>query len=188
MGATRADGSSTRAGYSGTSTPPFVQPTSPDDRRSLIPSEGLREYWYPALPAKDVGRKKPVALRLLNEELVLFKDKNGEVQALWDYCPHRGVYLSFGDCFFEGYLSCPYHGATFDGDGECVEFITEGPDSKMVGRLRARKFPTITLKELSSSGWVKANRCRRRRTSRPSSSRARRRRSGRPTATGTATG
>ena len=133
-------------GYSGTATPPFVQPTSPDDRRSLIPSEGLREYWYPALPAKDIGRKKPVALRLLNEELVLFKDKHGEVQALWDYCPHRGVYLSFGDCFFEGYLSCPYHGATFDGDGECVEFITEGPDSKMVGRLRARKFPTITLK------------------------------------------
>ncbi len=133
-------------GYQGNRTPTFVQPVNADDRRSQIPQLGYREYWYPALPAKDVGRKKPVGLKMLGEDLVFFKDKNGEVQALWDYCPHRGVYLSFGDCFFEGYLSCPYHGATFDGDGECVEFITEGPDSKMVGRLKARKFPTVTVK------------------------------------------
>ena len=129
-------------------TPPFVQPTSPDDRRSLIPPLGLREYWYPALPAKDVGWKKPVGLKMLGTELAFFRDKQGEVQALWDYCPHRGVYLSWGDCFWKGYLSCPYHGATYDGDGECVEFITEGPDSKMVGRLKARKYPTHTLKGL----------------------------------------
>jgi phenylpropionate dioxygenase-like ring-hydroxylating dioxygenase large terminal subunit len=89
-----------------------------------------------------------VGLRLLGEDITLFRDKNGEVQALWDYCPHRGVYLSWGECFWKGYLSCAYHGATFDGDGECVEFITEGPDSKMVGQLRAKKFPTVTLKGL----------------------------------------
>ena len=118
---------------------PFVQPANPDDRRSLIPALGLREYWYPALPAGDVGWKKPVGLKILGTDLVLFRDKGGEVQALWDYCPHRGVMLSWGDCFWKGYLSCPYHGATYDGDGECVEFITEGPDSKMVGRLKARK-------------------------------------------------
>jgi len=127
-------------------TPPFVQPTSSDDVRSLIPPLGLREYWYPALPAKGVGRKKPVAVRLLGTDLVLFRDKEGEVRALWDYCPHRGVYLSWGRCYWKGYLSCPYHGATFDGNGECVEFITEGPDSRMVGRLRARAYPTQTLK------------------------------------------
>ncbi len=133
-------------GYQGDATPPFEQPTNPDDRRSLVPALGLREYWYPAVPSKDVSSKKPVGLKLLGDDLVLFKDKNGEVQALWDYCPHRGVYLSFGDCHFEGFISCAYHGATFDGDGECVEFITEGPDSKMVGRLKAKKFPTITKK------------------------------------------
>lgn len=127
-------------------TPPFVQPTSPDDRRSLIPPLGLREYWYPALPATAVGWNKPVGLRMLGTDLVFFKDQAGEVQALWDYCPHRGVYLSWGDCFWRGFLSCPYHGATFDGEGECVEFLTEGPDSKMVGRLKARKYSTRTLK------------------------------------------
>ena len=133
-------------GYQGSKTPPFVQPSNADDRRSLIPALGLREYWQPALPAKDIGWKKPVGLKISGVDLTLFRDKNGEVQALWDYCPHRGVYLSWGDCFWKGYLSCPYHGATFDGDGECVEFITEGPDSKMVGQLKARKFPTRTLK------------------------------------------
>jgi phenylpropionate dioxygenase-like ring-hydroxylating dioxygenase large terminal subunit len=133
-------------GYQGNKTPEFVPPTSADDRRSQIPPLGLREYWYPALLAKDVGWEKPVGARMLGDDLVFFRDKNGEVQALWDYCPHRGVYLSWGDSFWKGYLSCPYHGATFNGDGECVEFITEGPDSKMVGHLKAKKFPTFTVK------------------------------------------
>lgn len=124
----------------------FVQPTNPDDRRSHIPALGLKEYWYPALPAEAVGWKKPVALKMLGTDLVFFRDKQGHVQCFWDYCPHRGVELSMGDCFWKGYLTCPYHGATFDGDGECVEFITEGPDSRMVGRLKARKYPTRTLK------------------------------------------
>jgi phenylpropionate dioxygenase-like ring-hydroxylating dioxygenase large terminal subunit len=135
-------------GYQGDRPPPFVQPHDPDDRRSLIPAQGLREYWYPALPAKAVGWRKPVGLRLLGTDLVFFRDAHGEVHALWDYCPHRGVYLSLGKCVWRGYLSCAYHGATFNGKGECVEFITEGPDSKMVGRLQARTFPTRTLKDM----------------------------------------
>jgi nitrite reductase/ring-hydroxylating ferredoxin subunit len=118
------------------------------DIRPLVPSLGLREYWYPALPAKRVGRK-PLFWKMLGDELVLFRDKRGEVVALSDVCPHRGSSLSEGACFYQGFLSCPYHGATFDGEGECVAFITEGPDSKMVGRLRARKYPTGTLR-----GWV----------------------------------
>jgi phenylpropionate dioxygenase-like ring-hydroxylating dioxygenase large terminal subunit len=138
----------TAPGAPGPEPRPFVQPTDRDDRRSLIPPLGLREYWYPALPARAVGWTKPVGLRMLGEDLVFFRDTAGEVQALLDVCPHRGVALSEGDCFWQGTVSCPYHGATYNGDGECVEFITEGPDSKMVGRLRARKFPTRTLKDM----------------------------------------
>ena len=125
---------------------PWVQPANLDDRRSVIPPLGLREYWYPAVPQKDIGWKKPVGLRLLGTDVVLFRDEQGAVQALLDVCPHRGVALSWGDCFWKGFVSCPYHGGTFDGNGECVAFITEGPDSKMVGRLSARKFPTRTIK------------------------------------------
>jgi phenylpropionate dioxygenase-like ring-hydroxylating dioxygenase large terminal subunit len=133
-------------GMQGERTPPFVPTESPTDSRYGIPPKGLREYWYPALPAKAVGWKKPVALRIVSTDLVFFRDADGEVRALWDYCPHRGVYLSWGHCVWKGFVSCPYHGATFNGEGECVEFITEGPDSKMVGALKARSFPTRTLK------------------------------------------
>ena len=138
-----------RRGFQGfDSTPPFKVPDDPSDRRSRIPPTGFREYWYPALPAKDVEKNKPQMLRMLGTDVVFFKDKQGEVQALLDWCPHRAVYLSMGRCYFEGFLTCPYHGATFDGDGNCVAFLTEGPDSKMVGApgMKARKFPTVTLK------------------------------------------
>ena len=138
-----------RRGFQGfNSTPPFKVPEDPTDRRSRIPPAGYREYWYPALPAKDVKKDAPSLLRMLGTDVIFFKDKQGDVQALLDWCPHRAVYLSMGRCYFEGFVTCPYHGATFDGDGNCVAFLTEGPESKMVGApgMKARKFPTVTLK------------------------------------------
>ena len=119
-----------------------------EDPRSRIPPLGLREYWYPALAAKKV-RNKPLYWNMLGDDLVLFRDKQGEVAVLSDICPHRGASLSEGACFYRGFLSCPYHGATFDGKGGCVAFIPEGPDSKMVGNLKARTYPSRTL-----GGWV----------------------------------
>lgn len=124
----------------------FRPSVDPDDVRSNIPVTGFREYWYPAIPAKDLGTKKPIGIKLLGEDVVLFRGTDGEVKALVDVCPHRNVRLSMGDCHWKGYLSCAYHGATFDGDGNCVEFITEGPDSTMVGQLHAESLPTRTLK------------------------------------------
>ena len=59
-------------GEQGERTPPFVPAPSPVDSRHGIPPMGLREYWYPAVPAKDVGWKKPVGLRMLGTDLVLF--------------------------------------------------------------------------------------------------------------------
>jgi phenylpropionate dioxygenase-like ring-hydroxylating dioxygenase large terminal subunit len=125
---------------------PFQQPADPNDLRSKIPPLGHREYWYPALPAKDVKRDKPSVLRMLGEDLVFFWGKDGEIKALKDACPHRGAYLSLGDCFYDGTITCPYHGATFDGEGNCVAFLTEGPDSKMPGQMKAWVRPTTTVK------------------------------------------
>ena len=69
-------------GTQGNSTPPFEQPTDPDDRRTQIPALGLREYWYPALPASGVSKNKPVGLRILGEDLVFFKDKAALIPAI----------------------------------------------------------------------------------------------------------
>ena len=62
--------------------PPFEVPTAPLDRRSRIPPTGYREYWYPALPVKDVRKDRPEVLRMLGTDVVFFRDKEGEVQAL----------------------------------------------------------------------------------------------------------
>ena len=125
---------------------PFQQPTDPDDPRSRIPALGHKEYWYPALPDKDVNWKRPQVLRVLGEDLAFFRGADGQVKCQKDVCPHRGAYLSWGDNFYKGYVTCPYHGATFDGEGNCVAMLSEGPDSPMVGQMKAWPRETVTLK------------------------------------------
>lgn len=120
----------------------------PGDLRAKLPPLGLREYWYPALPESRVGRK-PLYWTLLGDELTFFRGVDGRVVAVSDICPHRGASMSRGDCHYTSTISCPYHAATFNENGDCVAFLTEGPDSKMVGNLRIRTYPTVTLR-----GWV----------------------------------
>jgi phenylpropionate dioxygenase-like ring-hydroxylating dioxygenase large terminal subunit len=113
--------------------------------RQWIPPLGLKEYWYPALEDKKV-KGKPVGLTICGIDLVFFRDRAGEVQSLWNVCPHRGGSLMHGDCHFPGTISCPYHGWTFDGEGNVLAVLPEGPDSRIPGRVLARKYPTRTLK------------------------------------------
>ena len=98
---------------------------APGDLRQLIPPLGLREYWYPALEARKV-KNKPVGLKICGEDVVFFRDRQGEVASLWNVCPHRGGSLMHGDCHFEGTISCPYHGWTFDGEGNLLAVLPEG--------------------------------------------------------------
>ncbi len=124
---------------------------SPSEMRDLVPVLGLREYWYPALRARDVGRRKPVGLKLLGEELAFFRGADGEVRAIDGVCPHRGGALSRGDCHFAGTISCPYHGWTYDERGECIAVLSEGPESAIPGKVRTKPYPTQTLKGMV---WV----------------------------------
>lgn len=105
------------------------------------PRLGFREYWYPALEQRHIGRK-PVPVTMLGEELVLFRDRDGAIVALSDWCPHRGARLSLGRCEFPGTVTCPYHGYTFDGTGQCVAGLIESPTSTFIHRLKARALPT----------------------------------------------
>ena len=111
-----------------------IQPAVPEtgkDRRNLIPELGLKEYCYPAIEARKV-RNKPVGLIIMKEQIVFFRDKDSLVKALWNVCPHRGGSLMHGDCHFEGTISCPYYGWTFDGDGKVLPTTKAEEASRLV--------------------------------------------------------
>ena len=107
-----------------------------------VPPLGFREYWYPGVWARDVGRKKPTMVKMLGEDIVFFRGKNGEVVAITDWCPHRSARFSLGVSEFPGTITCPYHGYTFDGTGQCVAGLIDHPESSVVPKMRARAYPT----------------------------------------------
>ena len=116
------------------------------DRRDLIPELGLREYWWPAVEAKKVPKRRPLGVRLLGEDLVFFRGNRGEVKAIWNVCAHRGGSLADGHCHYPGTVSCPYHGWTYNENGEVAAVLSEGPNSLVPGKVRTRVFPTTTLR------------------------------------------
>lgn len=102
---------------------------------------GLLNYWYPVAWANQIG-KKPRAVRVCGQNIVLMRSEDGLPRALHDRCPHRGVKLSQGIQEFPNTLSCPYHGWTYRlTDGEMVAAITDGPDSRMCGAVAVRTYP-----------------------------------------------
>ncbi len=76
------------------------------------------QYWYPVCDAHAL-RDAPVPAQVLGHEVVVWRDLQGKAQALLDQCPHRGARLSLGQVC-EGALQCPYHGWTFQGNGQCI--------------------------------------------------------------------
>ena len=59
------------------------------DIRHLVPVMGLRNYWYPAIAARRIPKRHPVQVRMLGEELCLFRGAQGQAVAIRDSCPHR---------------------------------------------------------------------------------------------------
>jgi phenylpropionate dioxygenase-like ring-hydroxylating dioxygenase large terminal subunit len=79
----------------------------------------LRDVWYYALPSHRLKRGKTVAKTLLDEPILLGRDRDGKAFALLDICPHRGIPLRFGR--FDGReVECCYHGWRFDAAGTCT--------------------------------------------------------------------
>ena len=110
------------------------------DGISDFPLLGFRNYWYPVIASREVGQK-PVGVRLLGEDIVLFRAE-GKVGALVDRCPHRGTQLSRGRILFPGTLSCGYHGWTFNREGQCLGAIVEGPEAVGPKKVRIRAYHT----------------------------------------------
>lgn len=79
----------------------------------------LKDFWYVACLSSELGRKKPLARTILGTPLVLFRAERDVAVALLDRCLHRNARLSCGE-LFNGKLSCPYHGWTYNETGACV--------------------------------------------------------------------
>lgn len=98
----------------------------------------LRECWYVAGWSRDVGSAL-TPVRMLGDDIVIYRTPAGEVVALEDACPHRKLPLSKGR--LEGdRVVCGYHGLTFDGRGTCVAAPTQ---ERIPTGARVRSYPVI---------------------------------------------
>ena len=98
--------------------------------------EFFRRYWHPVSLSSEVG-KNPIPLKILGEELVLFRTTNGELGLVHKHCPHRNASLVFGKCENKG-IRCCYHGWLFAPDGEILETPGEEENSESVRNIRER--------------------------------------------------
>ena len=111
--------------------------------------------WYPVTPSSKLGRKRPIAITLMDEPLVAFRDGAGRARVLFDRCPHRNLPLSLGRVQSDGSLECAYHGWCFDGEGRCVAVPgLVGIDEEAPAR-RVEHHPTV---ERDGFVWVWADR------------------------------
>ena len=110
--------------------------------------EMLRHYWHPVALIDEFDPKldprmaiRPVkAVRLLGQNLVLFKNAQGDFGLLDRDCPHRGADLAYGRNEGDG-LRCPFHGWKFDVNGQCLETPAEPKGSVLCTRIKQRNYP-----------------------------------------------
>src|SRR5918911_3181130 len=96
----------------------------------------LRRYWQPAALSEEIPPGgAPIPVRLLGEDLVLFRDEDGKPGLLGLHCAHRGADLSYGR-LEDGGLRCLYHGWLFNRDGRCLEQPGEPAGSQVYKKVR----------------------------------------------------
>ena len=107
--------------------------------------ELLRRYWHPIAAAAELTPAQPKKrVKVLGEELVLYRTASGGYGLLGEHCSHRGTSLYYG--FPEGEcLRCPYHGWLYDPHGKCVEQPFEPAQSLMKHTLRHPAYPVQEL-------------------------------------------
>lgn len=101
----------------------------------------LRRYWHPVAVAGELTEKEPIkAVKILGEELVVYRDKKGRYGLVGEHCPHRLASLAFGRVDEEG-IRCPYHGWKFNDTGKCLEQPAEPRGSTFKDRIKHTAYP-----------------------------------------------
>src|ERR671923_1678688 len=98
--------------------------------------ELLRRYWQPVALSEELpSGGAPLKVKILGEDLVLFRDDRGHAGLLGIHCSHRGTDLSYGRVE-DGGLRCLYHGWLYDVQGRCLQQPAEPAGSEYHTRIR----------------------------------------------------
>ena len=104
----------------------------------------FRRYWLPVLLADELPEPDcaPVRVKLLGERLLAFRDTQGRLGLISEFCAHRGVSLWFGRNEEDG-IRCPYHGWKYDVTGQCVDVPSEPAENGFCSRIKLAAYPLI---------------------------------------------
>jgi phthalate 4,5-dioxygenase len=106
--------------------------------------EMFRCYWLPILLPEELPENDcpPIRVKLLSERLIAFRDSEGRLGLIDEFCAHRGVSLWFGRNEECG-LRCPYHGWKYDTTGQCVDVPSEPVESGFASKIKLKSYPLI---------------------------------------------
>ena len=108
--------------------------------------ELMRRYWQPICMSSELT-DLPKFLKILNEELVAYRDKSGHVGVLGAHCCHRGTSLEYGRIEENG-LRCCYHGWLYNAEGRCLDQPGEPSESNYKDEIRQPWYPAEEYKGL----------------------------------------
>ncbi|HXP93718.1 MAG TPA: Rieske 2Fe-2S domain-containing protein [Candidatus Binatia bacterium] len=104
----------------------------------------LRRYWFPVATISEMDDRWTKRVKLLGEDLVLFKDRQGRYGLIAEFCPHRRASLAYGIPQQDG-IRCPYHGWKFDRTGACIEQPNEPEGSSFKEKIKTAGYPVEKL-------------------------------------------
>src|ERR1700686_248945 len=103
----------------------------------------MRCYWQPAALVDELSGNRPVKpVKLLGENLVIFRDERRRYGLIGRACPHRGTDLAYGR-LEDGGLRCAFHGWLFDVAGQCLQTPAEPDCSNLCANIRQKAYPVV---------------------------------------------
>ncbi len=112
-----------------------------NDLERFVEKPPMKNYWYAVALSDDVDLN-PIAVKLLDEEFVIWRESDGGLIAAESKCPHRQAPLSHGS-IEKGCLVCPYHGWTFGESGKCIDIPSSSDGVPVPARAHLEIFEVI---------------------------------------------
>ena len=112
----------------------------------------LRCHWHPVALSEEVAKPDcaPIRLKVMGEDLLLFRDSKGNTGLIEPFCAHRGADLFFGRNEECG-IRCIYHGWKYDIHGNCIDMPNVPKEAAYHGKIKIKAYPT---QEFADMVWA----------------------------------